>query len=171
MMKNLLKIALVPVCVLLIGNIALAQVKIGYINFAQLAQQMPETKQIGDQINAYSKQFMDQLTSMDNDYKAKLKAYNDQRATMTDAVRIAKEGELGEEQKRLQDYSNTSQQQVEAKTNELAKPLFDKVRAAIAQVAKEKGYTYVINAAQVELIVSPPGDDLTADVKAKLGIK
>jgi len=49
--------------------------------------------------------------------------------------------------------------------------LFDKIRAAVAQVAKEKGYAYVINSAQTDLIVSPPGDDLLADVKAKLGIK
>jgi outer membrane protein len=90
---------------------------------------------------------------------------------MTDAVRTAKESELADLQKRFQDYQNTAQQQVEAKRNELGKPIIEKVRAAAAQVAKEKGYTYVINSSQTDLIVSPPGDDLMAGVKAKLGLK
>jgi outer membrane protein len=71
----------------------------------------------------------------------------------------------------MQAYSNNSQQQVEAKSNDLAKPLLDKVRATVAEVAKQKGYSYVINTTQTDLVVAPPGDDLMADVKAKLGIK
>lgn len=170
-MKKLLKVALVAVCIVFAGNIAKAQVKIGYINFEQLIQQMPETKTIKTQLDAYSKQFIDQLTAMNTEYQSKGQAYTAQRSTMTDAVRTAKESELADIQKRMNDYNTNAQQQVNAKETELSKPLFDKVRGAVAQVAKEKGYTYVINSGQTDLIVSPPGDDLMNDVKAKLGIK
>ena len=111
---------------------------------------------------------------MNTDFQAKAKDYQAHKATMTDAARTAREAELSDLQKRLQEYSNSSQQKVESKSNELAKPLFDKVKAAVTQVAKEKGYAYVINSSAVQgdlLLVSPPGDDLTADVKAKLGVK
>jgi outer membrane protein len=74
-------------------------------------------------------------------------------------------------QKRIQDYNTTASQKVEAKQNELAKPLLDKVKAAISQVAAEKGYAYVIDSSQPLLLVSPAGDDLFAAVKAKLGLK
>src|ERR1700750_1745731 len=134
-MKKLLKVALVAVCIVFAGNLAKAQTKIGYINFNVLIDQMPETKTIKTQLDAYQKQFMDQLTSMNNEYTSKGQAYQAQRATMTDAVRTAKETELGDMQKRMQDYSNNAQQQVNAKTQELSKPLFDKAKAAIAQVA------------------------------------
>jgi outer membrane protein len=90
---------------------------------------------------------------------------------MTDAIRTAKESELNDLQKRFTDYQNTAQQQVQAKQAELGKPIIEKVRAAVAQVAKEKGYTYVINSSQTDLVVSPPGDDLAAEVKGKLGLK
>jgi outer membrane protein len=153
---------------------AAAQTKIAYINLGQLVQQMPETKALQDQVNAYSKQFLDELTTMNNNFQAKAKDYNDHKSSMTDAARTAKEAELSDLQKRLQEYSNSSQQKVEARSNELAKPLFDKVKAVVAQVAKAKGYTYVINSSALQgelLLVSPPGDDLTAEVKAKLGIK
>ena len=67
--------------------------------------------------------------------------------------------------------NNTAQQQVSAKTNELSKPLIDRARGIIAQVAKEKGFTYVIDTYQTDLIVSPAEDDLMPAVKAKLGLK
>ncbi|HWD87716.1 MAG TPA: OmpH family outer membrane protein [Mucilaginibacter sp.] len=169
-MKKSLIIALL-FCMVFAGITASAQVKIGYINLSQLVQLMPETKTIQENVNAYSKQFLDQLTTMDNEFKARAADFQKNQSTMTDAVRSAKQAELADMQKRMQDYSNDSQQKVEAKSAELAKPLLDKMRAAVAQVAKEKGFSYVINTAQTDLIVSPPGDDLTADVKAKLGIK
>lgn len=170
-MKKLLKVALVALCVVFAGNIAKAQTKIGYINFDQLVQVMPETKTIQAQLETYNKQFQDQYTAMTTEYQTKGQAYEAQRATMTDAIRSAKEGELQDIQKRIQAFQQDAQQKVSAKTNELSKPLFDKIRSTVALVAKEKGYTYVINSAQTDLIVSPPGDDLMAEVKAKLGIK
>lgn len=170
-MKKLLKVALVAACIVFAGNMAKAQVKIGYIALDQLVDQMPETKVALKTITDYNKQFIDVLTSMNNEYQAKGQAYTAQRSTMTDAIRTSKEAELADLQKRLQDEQTTAQQQVDAKRSELGKPIIDKVRAAAAQVAKEKGYTYVINSSQTDLIVSPPGDDIMADVKAKLGLK
>jgi outer membrane protein len=170
-MKKLLKVVLVAVCIVFAGNLAKAQTKIGYIALDQVVDQMPETKTAIANITAYNKQFIDQLTTMNNELQSKGQAYNAQRATMTDAVRGVKEGELADLQKRFQDYQNTAKQQVDAKQAELGKPIIDKARAAVAQVAKEKGYTYVINSSQTDLVVSPPGDDLAPEVKAKLGLK
>ena len=169
-MKKLLKVALVAACIVFAGNIAKAQ-KIGYVALDQVVDQMPETKAAIANITAYNKQFIDQLTTMNNELQSKSQAYQAQRATMTDAVRGAKESELNDLNKRLQDYSNDAKQKVDAKRDELGKPIIDKARAAVAQVAKEKGYTYVVNSSQTDLIVSPPGDDLIAAVKAKLGLK
>jgi len=170
-MKKLLKVALVAVCIVFAGNLAKAQTKIGYINMDQLVDQMPETKVAMTNITAYNKQFIDQLTTMNNELQSKGQAYQAQRATMTDAIRTAKEAELADLQKRFQDYQNTAQQQVDAKKNELGKPIIDKARAAVTQVAKEKGYTLVINSSNTDLIVAPPGDDLISEAKAKLGLK
>ena len=170
-MKNLFKVALVAVCMSFVGNFAKAQSKIGYVNFQALLGQMPEAKTIKSQLDIYQKQFVDQLTLMNNELQTKGKEFSSQSATMTDATRTAKQTELQDLQKRMQDYENNAQQQVEAKTNELEKPLIDKGRAAVSEVAKEKGYSYVFNTAQTELLVSPEADDLGAAVKLKLGFK
>ena len=90
---------------------------------------------------------------------------------MTDAIRTSKGQELQDIQKRMQDYQNNAQQQVDAKRQELGKPLIDKATAAVNAVAKEKGYAYVLDSSQVSLLVSPDADDLMAAVKLKLGLK
>ena len=170
-MKKLFKVALVAGCLFFAGNIAKAQSKIGYINSNQVVELMPETKTIQKQIQDYSKTFMDQLTSLNNEFQTNAQGYESKKASMTDAARTAKETELQDQQKRLQDYQTTARQKVDEKTNELSKPLFDKVRGAIQAVAKEKGYSYVFDTTNTELLVSPPSDDLLPSVKAKLGLK
>jgi outer membrane protein len=171
-MKKLLKVALVAICMLFVGNFAKAQTKIGYINFGELIREMPEAKTVQTAIESYQKQFIDQLTVMNNTLQTEAKNFQAQSATMTDAVRTSKQAELQDMQKRMQDYQNSAQTQVEAKSNELIKPVSDKCRAAVADVAKEKGYTYVFDSSQgAPLIVSPEGDDLMVPVKAKLGLK
>ena len=170
-MKRLLKVAAVAAFILLTGSFAKAQTKIGYINFQGLITQMPEAKTIKSQLDLYSKQFTDQLAVMNNELQSKGKDYQAQNATMTDAIRTAKQTELQDLQKRMQDYNNTAQQKYEEKTNELSKPLIDKARTAITAVAKEKGYTYVLDSSQTTLIVSPESDDMMVAVKAKLGLQ
>ena len=170
-MKNLFKVATIAAFILLTGSFAQAQTKIGYINFQGLISQMPEAKTIKSQLDIYSKQFTDQLAVMNTELTTKGKEYQAQNTTMTDAVRTAKQTELQDLQKRMQDYNTQAQQKYEDKTNELSKPLIDKARTAITAVAKEKGYSYVLDSSQITLIVSPEGDDMMASVKTKLGLQ
>jgi outer membrane protein len=170
-MKKLFKVALVAGCLFFAGNIAEAQSKIGHIAFNQLIDQMPETKTIQKQIQDYQKTFVDQLTALNTELTTNAQSYDAKKASMTDAARTAKESELQDQNKRLQDFQAKAQQQVGDKTNQLSKPLLDKARAAVQQVAKEKGYAYVLDTSQTELLVSPETDNLMAAVKAKLGLK
>jgi outer membrane protein len=170
-MKRVFKVALVAVCMLFLGNFAKAQSKIGYINFDEVVRLMPEFKTVQSQMEIYQKQFVDELTAMNNEYQAKGKEYQATQATMTDAIRTAKQAELADIQKRIQDLNTSAQQQVEAKSNDLIKPVTEKVKAAVTDLAKEKGYNYVFNSSQTAFVVMPDGDDLTQAVKAKLGLK
>jgi len=170
-MKRLFKVALVAGCMLLTAGFAKAQSKIGYIDFNAIVDAMPQTKTVQTQLQAYSKTFMDQIQAMQTELQTKGQAYEKNSKTMTDANRIATENELQDINKRMQDLNTTAQQQVEAKKNELAKPLFDQARVAISAVAKEKGYTYVIDSSTTNFLVSPAGDDLLAAVKLKMGLK
>ncbi|MBW4889654.1 OmpH family outer membrane protein [Mucilaginibacter sp. HMF5004] len=169
-MKKLFKVVLVALCVVFTANLAKAQSKIGYVYFNAVIDVMPEKAKLGKDLQDYQKTFVDRLQAMQTELQTKVKAYEAGRDKMTDAVRLQTEGELNDMNKRTQEYQNTAQQQVEQKNNELAKPLFDKVKAAVDAVAKEKGYGYIIDATQQVLVVMPAGDDITDAVKAKLGL-
>ena len=168
-MKKLFKVALVAAGMLFVGSFAKAQTKIGYVNFSQVIDQMPETKTVSTTLQAYQKTFIDQLTTMNNELQTKGADLEKNGSTLTDAARSAKTSELQDIQKRMNDYQNNAQQQVDAKKQELGKPIIDKVSQAVQAVAKEKGYTYVLDSSTTDLIVAPETDDLTAAVKAKLG--
>jgi outer membrane protein len=171
-MKKLFKVALVAMCIMFVGNFAKAQTKIGYINFGEVIRELPEAKTVQTQLDAYQKQFVDELSEMNNAFQAEQKKYQAGFNTMTDAQKTAEQGQLQDMQKRMQDFQTDAQQKVEAKSNELIKPLSDKAKAAVNEVAKEKGYSYVFDTSQgAPLLVSPDGDDLLPAVKVKLALK
>jgi outer membrane protein len=171
-MKKLFKVAVVAICLLFAGNFAKAQVKIGYVNFNELIRSMPEFKTVSTAVDAYQKTFVDQLSTMNAAFTSEATKYRKDQATMTDAAKTAEEGQLADMQKRMQDFQTDAQQKIEAKSNELSKPLIDKAKAAVNDVAKEKGYTYVFDSSQgAALLVSPEADDLLGATKVKLGVK
>jgi outer membrane protein len=158
-----------------IGQHVSAQEKTGYLNLNELVYSMPDIKAIETQVDTYQKQFVDQLTSMNTELQTKGQAYEAQKASLTDAIKIAREAELADLQKRMNDYENNARQQVAQKSNELMKPVVDKVMAAIAAVAKEKGYHMILDAASgniagKSILYAPDADDITTAVKTKLGI-
>jgi outer membrane protein len=171
-MKKLFKVAVVAMCIMFAGNFAHAQTKIGYINFNELIRSMPEFKTVSTAVEAYQKQFVDEMTTMQGAYQAEVQKAQKEAATMTDAQKSAEQGTLQDMQKRMQDFQSDAQQKIDAKSNELSKPMIDKAKAAVNDVAKQKGYTYVFDSSQgAALLVSPEGDDLLVSVKTALGVK
>ena len=72
---------------------------------------------------------------------------------------------------RLQSYDQEAQEKSQQYAQSKIAPVRTKALDAIKAVAKEKGYTYVIDDASNVLLVMPPADDLLPFVKTKLGIK
>jgi outer membrane protein len=170
--KQYSKAIIASTLLLFAANLSLGQTRIGYINFQALLAQMPEATLVDSQINAYQKQFADQLAIMKNSLQAKNTAFYAELTQVNDAVRTSRLAELQDLQKRLQDYQADAQNKVEAKSNDLVKPLADKARALIRVVAKEKGYSYVFDTSSGPVLAaSPAGDDLMEAMKARLKVK
>ena len=103
---------------------------------------------------------------MAEEFQAKLKKYDAESATVTEAINGERQKEVQDMQKRIQDFGQNAQKELQKKESDMVKPLMDKVKAAIQKVGKSKGYQYVLNAADLLLTDGP---DLTADVKKELG--
>ena len=149
----------------------MAQSKVAHINAQALIETMPEAQAAMKSLQTYAEELDKDGKGLIDEYQKKLKEFNDGAANMTENMRDIKGKELQTAQKNIQDYQDAAQQKIETKRQELLKPIYDKARKAIEDTAKEKGYAYVIDNSQSILLVAPAGDDLSAAVKTKLGIK
>nr|WP_295869157.1 OmpH family outer membrane protein [uncultured Chitinophaga sp.] len=169
-MKKFVIIAFVAVTGLFSVN-AMAQSKVAHINAQALVGSMPEAKKAETDLQTYAQSLEAEGKTMVDEYTKKVKEFDEKAASMTDNMKEIKGREIQDAQKRIQDYRERAEQQVQQKQQDLLKPIYDKARKAIEDVAKEKGYGYVIDSSAGLLLVSPSGDDLLPAVKAKLGIK
>ncbi|RFS23980.1 OmpH family outer membrane protein [Chitinophaga silvatica] len=169
-MKKFVIIAFVAVTGLFSVN-AMAQSKVAHINAQALIAAMPEAKKAETDLQTYAQSLEGDGKALVDEYTKKMKEFDEKAATMTDNVKEIKTREIQDAQKRIQDYRDAAEQKVQNKQQELLKPIYDKARKAIEDVAKEKGYGYVIDSSAGILLVSPAADDILAAVKGKMGIK
>lgn len=166
-----MKKILIVLGLLYAGHQVNAQQKIGYINSEELIMAMPEAKKADADITAYAKTFQDQLQAMQKELETKYKAYEAGVKTMTEAMKDVKEKELTDLQNRIQSVQQGAEEKIAAKRQDMLKPITEKADAAIQAVAKEKGYSYILDANAGGIIYALPSDNILADVKTKLGIK
>lgn len=167
-MKKFVTVVLISVGLFGFSNIVNAQ-KIGYISADEIIQLMPEAAAVQTQLDQYQQS----LYQNADDQKAALneavqKFYKDS-ATMSPSLKEVKRTDL---QKQVQDLSGMDQKiqnQFEQKRQELSLPIQKKLQAAIEEVSKENGYTYIFP--REALIYMPPTSDIGPLVRKKLGLK
>jgi outer membrane protein len=132
---------------------------------------MPEAQTAQKSLQQFAEELDKDGKGLIDEYQKKLAEFDKAAPTMTDNMKEIKAKEIQTAQKNIQDYQEAAQQKIEQKRGEILKPIYDKARKAIEDVAKEKGYGYVLDSSAGVLLVSPAGDDLAPAVKIKLGIK
>lgn len=165
-MKKLVAIFAVAGLLFFVGT-ANAQVKIGYINVDNVISLMPEVSKIDSILSRYQQDSINpQYASLVQTYQYKDSIYKDSLKPAPPAVKKQLEEELPQLINTIQNWQQVVNQAMEAKQNELLAPLYRKTYDAIRAVAKEKGYTHVLN--RDTLLVAPDADDMIAAVAAKL---
>ncbi|HPW97968.1 MAG TPA: OmpH family outer membrane protein [Flavobacterium sp.] len=143
-----------------------AQAKTAHVDVNEIISKMPAMLDSQKQLEKLSATYDAEYKTMAEEYQAKIKKYDQEASTVTDAVNQTRQQEVQDLVKRITDYRDNAQKELQKKESDLVKPLMDKIRASIAKVGKAKGYQYVLNAADLLLTDGP---DLTADVKKDLG--
>jgi outer membrane protein len=165
-MKNVV-VLLAIVGLLGLAGTASAQTKIGYISVENVLSLMPEISKFDSVLSRYQADSINpQYASLIQTYQYKDSMYKDTLKPPPPAVKKQLEEELPQLINTIQNWQQIVNQAMEAKQNELLAPLYRKIYDAIRAVAKEKGYTHVIN--KENLLVAPDADDMIAAVAAKL---
>ena len=144
--------------------------KFGHLDSQALLQSLPEAIAIQSKLEAKGKEYQKQIEDMQAELQRQAEAYDKSKSTMN-ATKQA------ETEKNLQDMYTKSQQTAqdnqkafnEAQQKQLG-PVLEKVRNAIAAVAKTGNYVYIMEkaAGQPLYINEALSKDVTAEVKAQL---
>ena len=167
-MKNLLKIVIIIAITAFAANVN-AQ-KFGHIDSNELLQLMPERAAAETAIQDYAKQLESQLQTMSAEWEAKVGEYQSKETSMTDVIKKTKVKEITDLETRIKEFQTTAQEELKQKENELLKPMIDKAKKAIEEVAKENKYSYIFDSGIGALLYKPETDDVMPLVKKKLGI-
>ncbi len=170
-MKKLIKISFMLVALVAMTTTLQAQ-KFGYVFSLQVLAEFPETKIADSNLETLQKQLQKKFEGM---YAAAQEKANKYQQDFQDGKlsRIQQEeaqATLAAEEKKIVEYQQKIQKQIEDKRNELYGPILEKVDSAIKEVAKESGLTMVFNADTQILLYADESTNITDKVKAKLGM-
>ncbi len=168
-MKNIFKIAIVGVALVVSSFSASAQ-KVAHINLDSLVSLMPESKTAQLSVQDYAKQLEQQITAMQTELQTKYEAFQKESPSLAPIVKDSREKELNDLNQRITDFQQQAQTDYQKKSADLAKPVYDKAKKAIDQVAKDNGYKYVLDTSTNLVLYSEPSDDILNLVIKKLGI-
>lgn len=166
-MKHLVKS--IAIVALTIGSVTFANAqKIAHISLDSLITLMPESKTAQDVAQKYLKELETQVATMETELQTKYADYMKNRDSYSPIVAAAKEQELQDLNKRIEDFKAQAQQDYQRKYGELSKPIYDKAKKAIEIVAKENGYKYVLDTSTGNVLYTEAADDIIGLVKKKL---
>ncbi len=169
MIKKLLILAL------LVAPMSLCAQKVAHINYAEIVQLLPEFKTAQTELETLGKKYQAELEDMQKELQTKAQKYEaeDNKSTPPNIVERHNK-ELQEMQQKLeQAYNDNSKAFTEAQQQKLS-PIERKVKDAASVIAKESGYAFILDDNMIEqsnIVINPSlVDDITARVKAKLGL-
>ncbi len=149
-------------------------VKIGYASVNYILSEMPEYKQIEQELTEYEKQLSTQLQSQAQEFQTKAANYQKSAETMLPEIRQQKETELRDMQSRIEKFQRDAQQMIQKKESDLLAPAYDKIQTNIDAVAAENGYSHVLNSevagVPTLLFVADQSQDISKLVLKKMGL-
>jgi len=164
--KNILIVSALIAALVCSFSIAAAQVtKAAFVDSEKILGELPEAQRASAELNTLVKGWQDSVASMQADLQKQFEEYQKQASVMAQAKKDAEEKRLNDLNQKLREFAA---QKLDTRTGEAVQerekrlsPIREKVLRAIEAVAKEDGFTFVFDRANV----------LYADVKVDLTYK
>ena len=164
------KIALI---LMLIAPMSVFAQKFGHIKTQEIVTAMPEYTKAQTDISTMQKQFEDEIKRASEEVNKKYAEYQQDQANLPKNIQERRQKELQDLTQKGMQLQQDAEQQLQQSWMQMLEPIVKKVEEAIKAVGKEGGYTYIfdLNATNIPYVSETLSTDVTATVKAKLGIK
>jgi len=135
--------------VLLFGGTAMAQ-KAAFIDSERIQAEYKEWAKAQEQFNTEFQAWEQEATVMETDLKQLMDEYDKQKLILSADKKTEREAAISAKEQALASFTREISGpggKAERRMNELVKPLYEKITAAIERVAIEQNYDFVFNSA------------------------
>lgn len=166
MLKKILLAALVA-----IPMMASAQsIKIGVVDTQALMRDLPAYKEAQTKIEGIAKKYDDEYAALRTEAQKKLEEFQTLDKNTPDAVKERRAKELDDFSQKLAEFEQMAQADLQKQQQEIMSPIIGNVQQAIQSIGKEGNFTMIQEIGAL-LYYGAPAEDITTQVKARLGIK
>lgn len=170
-MKRTIQLLILVVAITLSGNsFAQKSIKIGHFSSTDLIKKMPEGDSAQKEMQKYMEELQTEAETMQKEYDRLVGEYQAKEAQLSEILKQSKQREIQSVGQRFQEFQQSAQEDIQKKQGELMLAITDKIKAAVAEVAKENKYTYILESTGI-LWYAEESEDITPLLIKKLNVK
>jgi outer membrane protein len=156
---------------LLMASIIAKEVKIGYIDSDQIYQNYQETVSAKNALDKEVTKFRKSAESLKTRADSAESEYESQKLMLSEVGKATKLSEIEQLRNEYNSYVEAvwgKGGKIEMKNRELLTPIVTKINEAVNKIAKDEGYTIILDAAAAKIVYADAGLDLTDMVLEEL---
>ena len=151
---------------------AMGQSKFGHMNSQEVMVVMPEFIKAQADLETLSQQYQKEFENSREEFTKKYQGFVAQADSLPKNIAERRQRDLADMDQRLQAFQQEAYQALQQAQQEAMVPIQQKLTEAIDAVGKAEGVVYIFDVASTPLaFIGAESIDLTAKVKAQLGIK
>jgi outer membrane protein len=164
--RNLIqKMLIVSVAIASAYSVARAEeLKVGVVDMQKAIQSVDAGKKAKGQLEKEFNSRKKELQAEEAAIKKMGEEFRKQSLVLTDEARAKKQAELQERIMKFQELTARSQQEIGQKEQELTQPIVTGIRKIISDLARQKGYSVILEKNENTVLFSLDKDDLTNEV-------
>jgi outer membrane protein len=141
-----------------------AELKIGYVDMQEAIQSTKAGKKAKTELETEFQKKKKELDKKQADLEKMSKDLERKKNVLTEDVMDQKQKELQEEMMKYRELMGKSQMEIQKRERELTEPIFKKLKAAIEKVAKDDGYSFILEKAEQSVVWANPDLNLTKKI-------
>lgn len=161
-----MKKLLLALAVMFSMGAVMAQSKVAHVNSQKLLDTLPSRKVAMDKLKEFEANGIKELQEMEADFNIALQKYEKDRPNLSPMLIKIEEEKLMKKQQNIQDREQSLNQEMQIYSQELNKPILDRVQKAVEIVSERKKLNYVID--ESVTLYFKGGMDITAEVIVEL---
>lgn len=167
MKKVILILCIVSVAITSFGQSS----QVGTIDSDYVLSKMPELTQAQDSLKAYREKLESQLAEKAATYQRVFEAAQAEFDSLSNEAKQAKQEELASLENDVNNFRRNGAQLIELKQDQIMRPLYQKIGENVSKVAKQLGYTQILNISNNNSIAYiDPDFDISQKVLLMMGI-